>query len=404
MFKKRLKITLAIPFPVFPVITIQAQRIFHFYRHLTQKFDIEIISLANAYESNFQGIIAPGLTEIRIPKTIKHQEAEIAFNQKLGSQVGDATLLKYYSLTPQYLRALKKSAKNADFLVTYQPYLFPALREISNKPIWYEASGVEAQLKKQILPNNELGQEFWELIYQTEQKCCQFSNLIITSSSYDTEQLNQIYGIDKSKIIAIPDGIDSTKIDYISYEERLINKEKLGLKENFIAIFSGTGNPHNANESRSILNIASKLPEMRFLLLGDLAVYFEPRLTPPNVGIMGNLDAKTKSIILGLADVALNPIQASSNNFPIVLEYFCRGIPVISTYLGTKNLGLQHEKHCLIGELWRFSEMLLFTSQEDFDSKNIRINNAQKYIKNHFDWSKIADNFFHQFKPWSLFY
>jgi glycosyltransferase involved in cell wall biosynthesis len=401
MSLKRPKITLAVPFAVFPPNNIKSHRIFHFYRHLANEFNIEIVSLANVGESSFKGAIAAGLTEISIPKTLEHQQAERELCQKLGANIADASLLKLYTLTPQYLQALKRSIRDADFVITYQPYLFPALRSISTKPIWYEAIGIETELKKQILPENDIGQEFCDLIAETEKKCCQVSNLIITSSQHDLQGLSKLHEIDEAKIIYVPNGIDTVAIDFITYEQRLLNKEKLGLKESFLAIFMGTGNPHNANEARAVLNIASKLQEMQFLVLGDVGVTFEPRLTPPNVAFLDNLDEKTKLNILGMADVALNPAKLGSDNLPLVLEYFCRGTPVISTRWGVKNLGFEPEKHCLFGDVWRFPDLLISCQKENILKKKKRLENVQVYIKNNFEWSQIASKFFSQFHPWS---
>lgn len=398
------KITLAIPFAVFPPNDTKSSRIFHLYRHLAREFSIEIVSLGNAEEPAFKSAIAAGLTEIRIPKTPKHQNAENNLNRKLGANLSDASLLKLYSLTPQYIQALKKSAHSADFLITYQPYLFSALRSVSNKPIWYEASGIETDLKKQILPENSFGQEFWELVTATEQKCCQTSNLIITTSNHNARELSKLYDLPRNKIICLPNGIDTSRIDFVTYEQRLLNKEKLGLKDSAIAIFMGTGNPHNADEARAVLNIASKIRNVNFLILGDVGTTFEARLTPPNVEFIPSLDKQTKSIILGLADVALNPAKAGSDTLPTVMEYFCTGIPVISTRWGVKSLGIEDEKYCLVGDVWRFPELLVTNNKENIVNKKNRLENVRKYIKNNFEWSHIAAEFFNQFQPWSPIY
>ncbi len=397
---KRPQITLAAPFAVFPPHDIKSRRLFHLYRHLAQDFNIEIISLANANEESFAGIIAPGLTEIRVPKSVKHQEAEIALVQKLQANVADATLMNLYSLSPKYLQALKKSAKQADFILTYQPYLLPAIQEVSNKPIWYEASGIEGNLKKDLLPANAIGMEFLESIYKLESQACQISNLIVTASSQDAHFIRKMKGVDSEKVIHIPHGIDTKRLDFTPYETRLLNKEKLGLNNSFLVIFTGTGHPHNADEARSILNIASKLQDMNFLLLGDVSTSFESRLTPPNVSFISSLDAPTKSLILSLADVALNPVKMNSESQSVMMEYFCQGIPVISTSLGAKGLGIHHQKHCLIGDIWRFPELLAICRQENIVNKKVRLENVRKYIKHNFEWSEISNKFLDIFQSW----
>ena len=402
MIPPRQKITIAVPFSVFPPNNIESRRLFHLYRHLAEEFEIEIVSLAGAGEPHFRGVIAPGLTEIRIPKSLKHQQAEIDMVQELGANVADATLMKLYSLSPRYLSALKKSTNKANFVISYQPYLFPAIREVSNKPIWYEATGIERELKQKLLPENEIGTEFWESVYKLEGKCCQVSNLIITASEHLAQDLVSKIGVSANKVIHVPNGIDTTRLKFTSYEQRLVNKEKLGLQDSFLAIFTGTGNPNNADEARAILNIASKLQDMNFLLLGDVGIFFDPRLTPPNVRFIPSMDRRTKSIIVSTADVALNPVKKGSDTQSMMLEYFCQGIPVISTRFGVKGLGVKHGEHCLIGDVWRFPELLVTTEKENIVNKKNRLDNVKKYVKNDFEWSKIAHKFLGQFKPWNL--
>ena len=399
---KRQKITLAVPFAVFPPHDLKTRRLFHFYRHLAEEFAIEIVSLASVGKPHYKGIIAPGLTEIRVPKSSKHQQAEIEMVQELGANVADATLMKLYKLSPRYLSALKRSIKNSDIIISYQPYLFSAIREISNKPIWYEATGIERELKKKLLPENEAGTEFWESIVNLENKCCQTSNLIITANEDLAHDLVNKLTVEAEKVICVPQGIDTERLEFVSYEQRSLNKEKLGLKDSFLAIFTGTGNPNNADEARAILNIASKLQDMNFLLLGDVGIFFEPRLTPPNVRFIPSMDEKTKSIITSTADVALNPVKKGFDTQSMMLEYFCQGIPVISTRFGVKGLGVEHEKHCLIGDVWRFPELLVSCKKEDIVNKKNRLNNVRKYVTNNFEWSEIAHKFLGKFQPWSL--
>lgn len=398
----RPKITIAVPFAVFPPSGKESRRIFNLYRHLASQFTIEIVSLAEAGIPYFHGTIAPGLIEIRIPKSLEHQKAESEMVQAFATNVADATLMELYQLTPRYLSELKKSTKTADYVLCYQPYLLPAIQAVSNKPLWYEPTGIETELKKKLLPENEAGTEFWEAISQLELECCTKSDLILTASKSLKQELNAKLAVKEEKVIAIPTGINSQRISFTSYEQRLANKAKLGLTDSFTAIYTGTGNPHNVDEARAILNIASKLKDINFLLLGNIGIFFEPRLTPPNVRFIPSMDEKTKTIIINSTDVALNPATKVTDTQLTMLEYFCQGIPVISTPKGIKELGLSYGKHCFVGEVWRFPELLTTCYQEDFMKKSHRLENVQKYVRKEFEWSKIVEQFTKQIRPRSL--
>ncbi len=69
--KQKLKITVATTFPVYPPRGGGQNRVFHLYRHLAKKFDVELVTFIEKQEP-FQGEIAPGLWETRIHKSPQH--------------------------------------------------------------------------------------------------------------------------------------------------------------------------------------------------------------------------------------------------------------------------------------------------------------------------------------------
>jgi len=385
------KITIVTSFSIFPPRNFHADRIFHLYRHLAENLRIEIISLTEASDDYFTGIIAPGLSEIRIPKSFAHQQAERELQQKLGSQENNGSLIELYKLTPQYLSALKKSADQAIAIICYQPYLFPAIRNVSNKPIWYEAAGIESELQATLLPETEIGIDLLQTIKQVEKQCCQDSDFIITASENIARQITNIYNISATKILYLPYGNNSQIQQFTSYEHRLLNKEKLGLEEGFLAIFMSARKYHDIDEIKIVLNIASKLKNVNFLILGHIGMKFNTRLISPNVSFISQLDSKLNSLILDTADIALNPVIKTTNAQPQMIEYFSRGIPVISTQLGINDFDFKENKYCLVGETWQFPGLLLKAKQEKiFNTKN-RIRHGNNYVMEECKWKQISD-------------
>jgi len=386
------KITIATSFPIFPPQNPHAHRIFNLYRHLAVNLRIEIISLAEEKDDYFTGIIAPGLSEIRIPKSDSHRHAEREIRQTLGSHESNFSLIELCKLTPQYLSALKKSAHQAIAIICHQPYLLPIVSQC-HKPIWYEATGIESELHANLFSEDQIGIDFMQSIEKVEKQCCQESDFIITASSNIAKQITGTYNISPEKIICIPNGVDSFHNQFISYQQRLTNKEKLGLKEGFLVIFMGNGNPHNIEEVKIVLNIASKLRKVNFLILGNIGINLHPRLIPTNVNFIPNLDPEIKSFILDTADVAINPVLHNYNNQAQMIEYFARGIPIISTHLGIEEFDFKRNRYCLVGEIWQFPELILIAKQEKNANKEMRIKDVRNYVLEKFQWNKISHDF-----------
>ena len=393
VIQKRKKITVALTFPVFPPRGGGQSRVFHLYRQLAKQLDVELVSLTNADQEEFSGEIAPRLYETRIAKSKEHQQQEWAIEQKIGTPVSDIAMPKLYHYTPAYLEALKAATQTSDFVVACHPYLLPAIQSVCQKPIWYEAQDVEVSLKKRVLPDTKVGHELLECVREIENECCQVSQLIMTCSGQDSLMISETYRVDSSKIVVVPNGVDLEEINYVSLEHCESKKARLGLAQSFTALFLGSWHTPNIEAVNSIFELAKILPTINFLVVGSVGLAFQIEKQPSNVGFLGAVDEQTKSVALELADVALNPVAFGSGTNLKMLEYFAAGIPVISTPVGVRGLGVEDGKHCTIVELQDFAKAIVQVKSESLTKKSLRVQTARKHIQKHFDWKVIANNF-----------
>lgn len=392
--KKRKKITVALTFPVFPPRGGGQIRVFHLYRNLARWFDIELVTFTNPKEKLCRSEIAPGLWEIQIPQSHKHHAEEIAIDKKVGVPITDVVMPQLYHLTPTYVEALKESSATSDFIIASHPYLLPAIQKVSDKPIWYEAHNVEVELKNSILPANPTAHELLAATRQVEQECCKLSKLIMVCCGDDGKSLNQIYDVEPDKIIEVPNGVDIEAVSYVSLEKRSFNQKQLGVNGNFTALFIGSWHGPNLEAVRHIFQIAQQLPHVNFLIVGSVCWAFKNEKKPKNFGFMGAVDEETKQIALGIADVALNTVTFGSGTNLKMLEYLAAGIPVISTPVGARGLGVENGKHCVVVEIEDFAEAIANLKAEDFASKQMRVETARGYVQEKFDWQVIANNLY----------
>jgi glycosyltransferase involved in cell wall biosynthesis len=389
---RRPKVTVAINFPIFPPRGGGQCRTFHLYRHLARQWDIDVVSLAGGDNAPFLGEIAPGLREIRVPRSPKHQEAEEELARGVNwVPITDVVLPDLYRLTPGYLETLRKSAATADVVIAVHPYFWHAVESVTQgKPIWYEAQNVEADLKRSILPQTPTGLRLLESVRAVEQEACDQSSLIITCSADDGSRMSQLYGVDPRKIVVAPNGVDVEHVVYVTPTVRQAAKRALGMDGRFVALFTGSWHGPNLEAVGQIIDFARRLPHVNFLVLGGAGLAFRDQAMPSNLGLMGIVDDATLATALETADVALNPMASGSGTNLKMLEYFAAGIPVISTEFGARGLAVEHEVHLEVADFDAFPRAIE-SLRQNWPGLAPRIARAREHVLRHFNWQVIAN-------------
>ncbi len=392
--ERKEKLTVVTTFPVHPPRGGGQNRVHHLYRHLARWFDVELVTLTNPGETEFDGIIAPGVREIRVPKSAGHAKQEFSrYESRVDAPVVDVAFPSLHHLTPDFLEALKRSSADADVVVASHPYTHPAIREVYDGPIWYEAHNVEIELKKSILPDNPAGARLLEATREVESACCRECELLMVCCREDGETLHKLYGADPAKVIEVPNGVDLSSVTYHSLERRAALKARLGLEAHFLAFFMGSWHGPNLEAMEWIVHLAGQSPRITFLMLGSGCSYIENQPLPPNIRCLGVVDDETKDVVLGAVDVALNPMAAGSGTNLKVLDYMAAGVPVISTSFGARGLRARHGKEIVIAGRDRFGEAMDEIRREETGVKAGRILAARRHVEKEFDWTVIARRF-----------
>ena len=390
--KQRRRITIAASFPIYPPRGGGQNRIYYLYRQLAHHFDVEIVTLAHETAASFCGEIAPGMCEIRIPKSAEHEEAEAKLSSKVDwVAITDVALPQLYRLTPAYVEALRTSTARADFVVASHPYMFPAIREMSDKPLWYEAQDVEADLKQTILPDTTEGHALLKQVEDVEKTCCQQSALIMVCAKEDGDRFQDLYGVEWEKIVETPNGVDLNTVRYVSLAERQAKKEALGLDSTFTVLFLGSLHGPNIEAVRTIFGFAKELPNVNFLIAGSVGLALQGEAIPANIGLMGVVDDDTKDTILGIADLAINPMLSGSGTNLKMLDYCAAGLPVLSSPHGTRGLALVDQEHLTVVGLTQFPATI-HQLRENWEHLAPQVERARTCVMANYDWAVIGQN------------
>lgn len=385
---RRQKMTVVSTFPIYPPVGGGQARTYSLYKGIARYFDVDIVSFTNTDQLAFEAEIGPNIREIRTPKTEKHQQEEWALEQKIGIPVSDIGALTLSRLTPAYSEKLRQSVQESDYVVLSHPYLYQEVMNVLGKQkIIYEAQDVESVIKDGMLPDSKHKKDVIRSIYEVEKKCCEMSEYVLTCSEEDKKKIHEIYNVPMKKILVAPNGVDTSETVYTGLNERIRNKEVMGLQNEKVGLFMGSWHQPNLDSCEVIFEVANNNPDVRFMLMGSQCMYYANKEIPSNVALLGVVDEKDKNRIFSVVDFALNPMMSGSGTNLKMFDYMAAGIPIISTEFGMRGI---EERGCFIkaenGELSKaIKEFSLFECGE-------MVEKARKHVVDTFDWNVIVQN------------
>jgi len=357
------------------------RRILGLYKALAEHgIESELICLVPNDRPARRVQLAPGLVTVEVPKTAEHLEAELELEREAGAVVTDVALALAHELTPGYGVAIEAAANNADAVVASHPYSGPALRANSDAPLIYEAHNVEADLKAPLFGGRALA-----AVEEVERECARDAALIMTCLPADAERLRECYDV-SGPIVVVPNGVDLDAIPYTPPAERAALQAQLGL-DRPPALFVGSWHGPNLEALDDMLEAATEVPDVRFLVLGSVGATLGRRCVPPNVDVCGTVDDGFLRSALAIAHVALNPMRSGSGTNLKMLDYAAAGVPIVSTEFGARGLQLVAGRHYVAAE-----RDTLATVLSELDGKALPgfVAEARQHVAEHFGWRSIA--------------
>jgi glycosyltransferase involved in cell wall biosynthesis len=384
------KLTVTSTFGIYPPLGGGQLRVLHLCRRLAASFPVDVIALVASDEPAVDRQLSPGLREIRVPKSPVHADAETELERDAGVPVTDVAFPELHALTPKFAEAVAASAVNDGALMASHPYTLPVLEDLGRDlPLWYDVQDVAADLKATMLASNDVGSRLLQTTRVVERACCDQAELVLATSSEDAARLRELYGVPEHRLTLVPNGVDAAAIPFIDAATRRELGARLGM-ERPLALFVGSWHQPNLGAVRRIIELADKLPQMRFAVVGSVCLPFEDVEVPPNLDLMGIVDDELKATLLGVAAVALNPMSEGSGTNIKMLDYLAAGVPVVSTTMGARGLALDPEHHVRLVPLGEFESAITATLDEPLERAQRRALQARRHVEGRFDWEVVA--------------
>ncbi len=392
----RRKLTVALTYPVYPPRGGGQNRVYHLYRNVARDFDVDLVTIVDYGQPAMDEYIAPGLREIRIPKSPAHSQRERRIMAKVGGvPVTDVVMPVLARLSPDYTEALRRSASTSHVLVASHPYLLPALDAVkAGQTLIYEAHNVESELKRSILPDNPVGRQLLRVTEAVERRACESSDRIIACLDDDVVTLHRKFGVREDRFVIVPNGVDLDSVSFHGIEERRALKQKLRPGKPFTVLFMGSWHGPNIDAVLCILAIAQELPHVHFLLVGGVCAYLQHFAyhLPPNVELAGVVDDETKNEILSWADLAINPMESGSGTNLKMLDYMAAGVPVLSTPFGARGLDLEDREHAWLAPLDEFPVVIPKIMDMSATTLKAMVRRARDHAVRLFAWEVVAEH------------
>lgn len=393
--KNRRKMVVAVTFPIYPPRGGGQARVYHLYREWSKQLDITIVSLIGSAEPLFHGEIAPGLFEIRVPKSIEHELIETEHSRTVDwIPVSDIVAAEAIQKNPLYLDELEKACASADIVVASHPYLVEALLNVAGEAdLWFEAHNVEYSLKEGMLPSSESAKKLLSMVKLCEEKSWKKAKLVFACTSEDIGKLEALYGPTQAEKIVVPNGFSVDEVSYADLSVRRAIKKKLGIDSGQpVVIFMGSWHGPNLDAVELIFEFADTMPSVLFLIVGSAGLKFRNETLTPNIRILGVIDEEEKRVLLGAADLAINPMTSGSGSNLKMLDYFAAGLPVLSTPFGARGIDVKEGKHYIAAEINLFiPEMTDFFVRNNIDYIKKMVRTARDFVVDNYSWNVISE-------------
>jgi glycosyltransferase involved in cell wall biosynthesis len=271
-----------------------------------------------------------------------------------------------------------------------------------NKPFIHTIHGVLADEYEQAKQTGyqtfrgRIANSFMHRLAKLEEQTAHNAALIVTISRYSLEKIQAHYGIEKSKVRIVPNGVDTEKFKPM---DGLVVRQQFGLGNEPCVLFVGSliprkGLPFLVEAAKKIVK---ENAETKFLIVGDgplrnqLAASLEAANLSGNFKFLGNLKEDALPAVYNCADVFVLPSIQEGQGI-VLLEAQASGKPVVAFDVGGVNEAVQNKETGLLvnrGSNGELADALLKLLSDNTLREKMGTN-GRRFVTENFTWDTCA--------------
>ena len=336
------------------------------------------------------------VTEVVVPRSGRHADAETRLRALSEvPSVTDMAAAVLWPASPQLVREMRVSCQGADAIVLAHPYLVEAAKELApGVPLVYDAHNAEVGMKDQLLPKTEAGNWWRAIVEQAETAAVEESVIVAAPTDGDRESLGALAGTDEH-ILVVPNGTDAAAVDFTTGPERtrrtaqLLAGRDLPADAAGVVLFVGSGHPPNLTGAKRVVNLASRMSAVQFLVVGRCGEVLDPARVPANLTITGRVPDDELAELLAGATVALNPVSEGGGSNLKVIEALAAGLPVVTTDVGARGVPRDLVTVTDVPGLSHGLDQVLSNPEATRE----RVQRARTWVSESLDWTVVMQQF-----------
>ncbi len=262
-----------------------------------------------------------------------------------GLWMQDALCIGDYTLSSDYLNALRSQLADCDVLVASHPYLaamaFPWAPARVLKV--YEAHNVEYDIKERYFSTGRASKNFMgrylRQVEQAERLAVQQADHVTAVSDADRERLAELYDVSTSKISVVPNGVNTARAPSLTPAARQQLRAEMGLADQSVGVIVASSyGPNVESYRRTRLMLKEAGFTGTILLVGAIGGAMQPDW--PEVGfeerVFGFVAEELKVALMECADFAPHFVFDGAGTNLKLLDYMGNGVAIIANKFGVR--------------------------------------------------------------------
>jgi glycosyltransferase involved in cell wall biosynthesis len=252
----------------------------------------------------------------------------------------------------------------------------------------YDSQNIEVNYHKHSLNYLPFKGKVLKRIETIQRVISEKADVIFSPSQEEIEIFKNKYHVNPSKLILVPNGIDTSRLKPLDYQSKHILKERMGWGYSFHVVFMGSRIKPNIDACKIIINnIANKLSDVAFIIIGSVSELLGN--VPPNVKKVGTLSFSEKNKFLQLSDIGINPVLHGAGTNSKMVEYMSAGLAIVTTRVGARGLDLTHNTDAIIvDDMDIFPKFVSQVLDDEYLKEKLQKNARIK--SELYDWKNIA--------------